>query len=128
MIAQVALSFVMLTSAGLLASSLGNLEGQRLGLIRRPHVARIDVPPQGATPETLSLLFARLRERVAGITGVRNVSYALSSPMDGNNWSSGISIGGRAADQDQSQGASWNRVGPSLLRDRRHARASWPRI
>ena len=115
-IAQVALSFVMLTSAGLLASSLGNLEGQRLGFDPASrYVARIDVPPQGATPETLSLLFARLRERVAGITGVQNVSYALSSPMDGNNWSSGISIGGRAPDQDQSQGASWNRVGPKYF-------------
>ena len=115
-IAQVALSFVMLTSAGLLASSLGHLEGQRLGFDPAGrYVARIDVPPQGATPETLSLLFARLRERVAGITGVQNVSYALSSPMDGNNWSSGISIGGRAPDQDQSQGASWNRVGPKYF-------------
>jgi len=115
-IVQVALSFVMLTSAGLLASSLGHLEGQRLGFDPAGrYVARIDVPPQGATPETLSLLFARLRERVAGITGVQNVSYALSSPMDGNNWSSGISIGGRAPDQDQSQGASWNRVGPKYF-------------
>ena len=115
-IVQVALSFVMLTSAGLLASSLGHLEGQRLGFDPASrYVARIDVPPQGATPETLSLLFARLRERVAGITGVQNVSYALSSPMDGNNWSSGISIGGRAPDQDQSQGASWNRVGPKYF-------------
>jgi predicted permease len=115
-IAQVALSFVMLTSAGLLASSLGNLEGQRLGFDPAGRfAARIDVPAQGATPETLALLFARLRERIAGIAGVQNVSYALSSPMDGNNWSSGISIGGRAANQEQSQGASWNRVGPQYF-------------
>lgn len=115
-IAQVALSFVMLTSAGLLASSLGNLEGQRLGFNPAGRfVARIDVPSAGQTPEKLSLLFTRLRERIGGVTGVQDVSYALSSPMDGNNWSSGISIGGRAPDQAQSRGTSWNRVGPKYF-------------
>jgi predicted permease len=35
--------------------------------------------------------------------------------MDGNNWSGGISIGGRAEDQLQTQGSSWNRVGPKYF-------------
>jgi len=112
-IAQVAMSFVMLTSAGLLASSLGNLEGQRLGFDPAGRfVARIDVPPQGQTPERLSLLFSRLGEHASRVAGVQSVSYALSSPMDGNNWQSSVAIGGRSLDRAQSQGTSWDRVGP----------------
>ena len=116
-IAQVALSFVLLTSAGLLASSLGNLERQPLGFDPANRlVLRIDVPPQGATPERLSLLFTRLQDRLSGLSGVGAVSYALSSPMDGNNWSSGMTIGGRAVDPSRTESTSWNRVGPSVLR------------
>jgi len=112
-IAQVALSFVMLTSAGLLASSLGNLERQPLGFDPANRlVVRLDVPPRTGTPEQLSMLFTRLQDRLAGISGVRNVSYALSSPMDGNNWSSRITIAGRAVDPSRPDGTSWNRVGP----------------
>jgi len=115
-IAQVALSFVMLTSAGLLASSLGNLEQQPLGFDPADRlVLRIDVPPQGATPERLSLLFTRLQDRLSGLSGVGAVSYALSSPMDGNNWSSGMTIGGRAVDPSRPESTSWNRVGPKYF-------------
>lgn len=112
-IAQVALSFVMLTGAGLLASSLANLERQPLGFDPTDRfVIRIDVLTQSATPERLPLLYARLQERLARVPGVSNVSYALSSPMDGNNWQSRISIAGRAVDPARPDSSTWNRVGP----------------
>jgi predicted permease len=115
-IAQVALSFVMLTSAGLLASSLGNLERQPLGFDPGNRlVVRADVPPQAATAERLSLLYTRLQDRLANVSGVRSVSYALSSPMDGNNWSSSIAISGRAVDPARPDSTSWNRVGPKYF-------------
>jgi hypothetical protein len=63
----------------------------------------------------LSLLFTRLQDRLSGLSGVGAVSYALSSPMDGNNWSSGMTIGGRAVDPSRPESTSWNRVGPKYF-------------
>ena len=104
----------MLTSAGLLAGSLGNLEGQRLGFdpIDRT-IVRVDPPAADQRPDRLSLLYERMRERIGRVPGVTSVSYALSSPMDGNNWSSGISIAGRTLDQGTQ--SSWNRIGPNYF-------------
>ncbi|MEO8677644.1 MAG: ABC transporter permease [Vicinamibacterales bacterium] len=113
-IAQVALSFVMLTSAGLLASSLGNLERQPLGFDPgNRFVLRIDVPPT-ATPEGLLLVYGRLQAHLAAVSGVKQVSYALSSPMDGNNWQSRMAMAGRTTDPSR-PGTSWNRVGPKYF-------------
>ena len=115
-IVQVTLSFVMITSAGLLASSLGQLERQPLGFESANRVVlRLDVPASGATEERLALLYSRLQERIRRVPGVVNVSYALYSPMEGNNWSSAISIAGRAADPARPESSSWNRVGPQYF-------------
>jgi predicted permease len=113
-IVQVALSFAMLASAGLLATSLRNLERQPLGFDPDDRlIIRIDPPAAAASePERLSLLYSRLQERLQRVSGVSAASYALYSPMEGNNCSSGISISGRAADPARPDSASWNRVGP----------------
>ncbi len=113
-ITQVALSFVMLTSAGLLSSSLGNLEGQRLGFDPTDRtIVRVDPPAADQRPDRLSLLYERMRERIGRVPGVTSVSYSLSSPMDGNNWSSSISIAGRTLNQGTQ--SSWNRIGPTYF-------------
>jgi predicted permease len=44
------------------------------------------------------------------VPGVEQVAYAMYSPMEGNNWSSGISIAGRKSDPNAPDGTSWNRV------------------
>ncbi len=113
-ITQVALSFTMLTSAGLLVSSLNNLEGQRLGFDPADRaIVRVDPPAADQTPDRLAILYERMRERLTRVAGVTAVSYALSSPMDGNNWSSSISIAGRTV--DRSKASSWNRIGPDYF-------------
>jgi predicted permease len=115
-VAQVALSFVMLTSAGLLAASLGNLERQPLGFETEYRwVIRIDPPALTGEPDRLAALYARIQDALAGVPGVRRASYALYSPMEGNNWSSRISIDGRAVDPVRPDSSSWNRVGPGYF-------------
>ena len=115
-ITQVALSFAMITSAGLLASSLSNLEGQKLGFDPDDRIViRMDAPGSVRTPEQFHSLFERLRERLMRVPGVIDASYSLSGPMDGNNWQSGISIAGRAFDPEHRDSASWNRVGPNYF-------------
>jgi predicted permease len=113
---QVALSFALLTSAGLLAGSLRNLENQPLGFDPSHRtVVRLSPPADLREPEQFARLFESLRERLNRVAGVVSVSYALSSPMDGNNWSSSLSIAGRPADLARPDNISWNRVGPDYF-------------
>jgi hypothetical protein len=108
---QVALSLVLLSSAGLLATSLANLERQRLGFTPADRlVVRIDPPAIAGNIDRLSALFARLDDNLRRVPGVERVAYAMYSPMEGNNWSSGISIAGRRSDPNRPDSASWNRV------------------
>jgi predicted permease len=114
-VAQVALTFVLLTGAGLLLGTLGALERQALGFdpVGRT-VVHID-PPTSPDPGEQSRRYEAMREALGRIPGVHAVSYALYSPMEGNNWSGGISIAGRASDPAAPDISSWNRVGPDYF-------------
>jgi len=115
-VAQVALSMVLLTSAGLLAGSLSNLEAQPLGFdANRRIVVRIDPPALAGAPEKLASLYGALHDQLLRVPGIESASYALYSPMEGNNWSSGISIEGRGADPARPASSSWNRIGPRYV-------------
>ena len=115
-IAQVSMSFAMITSAGLLAGSLNNLETQKLGFDPNNRlVIRIVLPDTVRTPEQFQSLFERLRERLQRVPGVVEAGYSLSGPMDGNNWQSRIRIAGRASDPEHPDQSSWNRVGPGYF-------------
>ncbi|HEX7777694.1 MAG TPA: ABC transporter permease, partial [Vicinamibacterales bacterium] len=112
-IVQVALSMVLLASAGLLAGSLARLERQPLGFVPDNRVVvRIDPPALADQPEKLAAFYQTVQERLQRASGVESATYALYSPMEGNNWSSLISIEGRADDPAQPIVSSWNRVGP----------------
>lgn len=117
LIVQVALSLVLLLSAGLLATSLNNLERQPLGFSPSNRmVAFIDLPATlaGDVPR-LSDLYARFDERLRQVPGVERVTFAMYNPMEGNNWSSVISIGGRQPDPNNETFSSWNRVTPGYF-------------
>jgi predicted permease len=116
LVVQVALSMVLLTSAGLLATSLGNLERQSLGFapVNRL-VVRIDPPALAGEAPQLEMLYSRFRDSLSKVPGVERVSYSLYSPMQGNNWSSLISIAGRPVDPKRADVSSWNRVGPGYF-------------
>jgi predicted permease len=111
LVVQVALSFALLTTATLLAKSLRNLEEQPLGFAPAHRtVFHIDPPAIAGEIERLSTMFSRISEGVRRIPGVENVAYSMYSPMDGNNWSSAVSISGRPSNPDQPEFSSWNRV------------------
>jgi predicted permease len=116
-IVQVALSMVLLASAGLLAGSLSRLEHQPLGFDpERRLVVRIEPPALADQPDRLAAFYQTLQERLQRTSGVERVSYALYSPMEGNNWSSILNIEGRpAADPTRPIVSSWNRVGPGYF-------------
>jgi predicted permease len=116
-IVQVALSLVLLSSAGLLATSLGNLEQQPLGFTPANRLVTFIETPSALAGDVprLTELFSRFDEKLRQVPGVERVGFSMYSPMQGDNWSSGISIGGRTPDPDNPTFSSWNRVTPGYF-------------
>ncbi len=83
-VAQVALSAMLLSAAGMFIRHLSNLEHLDLGF-RRDHVLLVSLDPSssGYTPERLSAAYLELLGRLEGIPGVRSVSLAAPSPLSG---------------------------------------------
>jgi predicted permease len=124
---QAALSLVLLVGAGLVTQSLRNLEHQSFGFETDGRlIVRINPQLAGYTVERLPSLYEQMLTRVGRLPQVLSASLSLYSPMEGNQWSSGISIEGRAGDPSRPESASWNRVsagyfetiGTRLLRGR----------
>jgi predicted permease len=115
-IVQVALSVVLIAGAGLLGQSLRRIERQPLGFATDGRVvARIRLPAPPTDPARLAPLYDSIRARLGEIPGVEQVSYALYSPLQGDNWSSEVAIEGRPADETTDDNSSWNRVGPDYF-------------
>jgi predicted permease len=101
----------------MLTQSLRMLESQPLGFDPANRlVAQLDLPATyGGDLPRLTALFRTLRERVERLPGVSAMTYALYTPMEGNNWSGGIGIEGLEATPDRPLNSSWNRVAPGFF-------------
>jgi predicted permease len=94
---QAAFSFVLLVGAGLLTTTLRNLEQQTLGF-SRDQVIIVGLNPalDGYTADRLPTLYRKLDERLPRIPGVSSASYALHAPLDEWNWGARLQFEGRA--------------------------------
>jgi predicted permease len=83
-VAQVALSVVLLSAAGLFIANLLNLEHTDLGF-RRDHVLLVTLDPSrsGYSGEQLSSAYQELLGRLATIPGVRSASASAPTPLQG---------------------------------------------
>ncbi|MBZ5654537.1 MAG: ABC transporter permease [Acidobacteriia bacterium] len=110
---QAALSLVLLCAAGLLVQSLQNMHHQHFGFeTANRYILHIDPQMAGYTPERLPAFYRQLHDTLAGIPGMSRVSFAMYSPMEGDNWNEVVYIEGQAPpppDSDQNV-ASWVRV------------------
>ena len=116
-IAQAAMSLVLLTAAALLAQSLRNLEHQDFGFeMQGRYIAWINPTLSNYKPEQMEQLYRRLDDSLKQVPGVRMVAPALYAPMSGDSWNSGVRIQGRpepAPKEDTSAG--WARVMPGFF-------------
>jgi predicted permease len=116
-IAQVAMSLVLLSAAALLGRSLRNLQHQNFGFeTEGRYIAWINPMLGNYKPEQLEPMFRKIDDRLGQIPGVRMVAPALYAPMTGDSWNDGIRIEGRpepGAKEDTS--ASWARVMPGFF-------------
>ena len=107
-IAQAAMSLVLLSAAALLGQSLRNLQHQNFGFETEGRfIAWINPMLANYKPEEILPLFRRINDQLRQIPGVRMVAPALYAPMTGDSWNNGIRIEGRpepAPKEDTSAG------------------------
>jgi predicted permease len=112
-VAQAALSLVLLCGAGLLTQSLRNLQHQEFGFdTDNRYIVHIGPQMAGYKPAQLNAFYRQLKDTLAAIPGVSRVSFSLYSPMEGDNWSETVYIEGQAPPPPDTNEnvASWVRV------------------
>jgi putative ABC transport system permease protein len=116
-IAQAAMSLVLLSAAALLAQSLRNLENQNFGFeTKERYLVSINPTLGGYKPEQMEQVYRRIDERLLRVPGVRMVAPALYAPMSGDSWNQGIRIAGRPEPgPEEDNGAGWARVMPGFF-------------
>ena len=116
-IAQAAVSLVLLSAAAMLGQSLRNLEHQNYGFdMKSRYVAWINPLLANYKPEQLDNLYKEIEEKLSAIPGVRKVSAALYAPMSGDNWNTGVHIEGKPEpDAKSDYGAGFVRATPGFF-------------
>jgi predicted permease len=97
-VAQVALSLLLLIGAGLFIQSLRNLRGLNPGFDTGNLLSlAIDPTINGYPKERTRELYRRLLERLGQIPGVSSVTLAIMPLLDGNEWDSSVTVEGYTA-------------------------------
>ena len=116
-VAQAALSLVLVSGAILLVQSLQKLEHQNFGFqTDHRYVVHVGHAFDGYSLEKLGVTYSELQQKLSAIPGVITASYSLYSPMGGDNWSGPVYIPGRTHDSgEHGDYASWLRIGPTYF-------------
>ncbi|MDX6464703.1 MAG: hypothetical protein QOE55_8400 [Acidobacteriaceae bacterium] len=102
---QAALSLVLLVAAGLFAQSLNKAETVDMKLdARNRYIAHINPQAAGYKNTEVEPLYQIIVDRFHQLPGVLNVGLSTYTPMEENNWGSGVKVHG---DPDLNKGASW---------------------
>jgi macrolide transport system ATP-binding/permease protein len=110
---QAALSLVLLVAAGLFAQSLSKAEGVDMKLdTTNRYIAHINPQAAGYKNTEVGPLYQTIVDRFHAIPGVLKVGLATYTPMEQNNWSSGVKIQG---ENDTNKGASWVKGTPEYF-------------
>jgi predicted permease len=92
---QAALSLVLLVGAGLFAQSLNKLQNTKLKLdAANRYIIHINPQSAGYATTQVEGLYRTIEERFHGLPGVVKVSLATYTPMEQNNWSTGVKLEG----------------------------------
>jgi predicted permease len=113
---QIALSMMLLVSAGLFARSLVNVMRATLGL-NPEHVVTFGVSPQlnGYKPEQIRQLAVRITDELAALPGATAVTGSLVPVLAGSNWGTNVSVEGFDAGPDTDTNSRYNEVLPGYF-------------
>lgn len=113
---QVALSLLVLFSAGLLVRSLQKLMAQDFGYARDHMViARLDPTGAGYSTSNMKLLAQQLVARLATAPGVRAVTYSTNGLFAGTESADAIIVPGFSASRPSDRNAMEDYVGPDYF-------------
>jgi predicted permease len=115
-VAQVALSLLLLIGAGLFSRSLMNLRALDPGFAPE-HLIAFSVDPalNGYDLPRRLLVLRQLQDEVAAEPGVRSVSMAQEALMTNSNMSHSIAVEGYEPKEDESMNPNFNTVGPGFF-------------
>jgi predicted permease len=115
-VAQMGLSVVPLSVAGLFIGALSNLEHLDLGF-QRDHVLLVTLDPTGSGYDggRLSLAYEELLARLAAIPGVRSATICGASPMSGVGANRGATVEGYQASPGEIRNIMENWVAPNYF-------------
>jgi predicted permease len=115
-VAQVALSVVVLVGAGLFLRTMYALQTTDLGF-RPEHLLAVALSPKNAGRSDAEVLpfFRAVRDRVSQLTGVEGVTFSQVRALSGNSWRTAVTVEGFDASGDAAQ-PSRNVVGPDYFR------------
>jgi macrolide transport system ATP-binding/permease protein len=95
-VAQAALSLVLLVGAGLFAQSLNKLEHSNMHLdARNRYIVHINPQAAGYPQTQLEALYRTMEDRFHALPGMVKVGISLYTPMEDNNWGTGIYVQGK---------------------------------
>ncbi len=116
-VAQLAMSLVLVSAAALLGQSLRNLEHQNFGFATDGrYLASINPTLSSYKPQQMEHLYREIDDRLVHDAGARMVAPVLYAPMSGDNWGEGIRVLGRPEPPaTEDTGASWARVMPGFF-------------
>ncbi len=102
---QAALSLVLLVAAGLFAESLNKAQNVDMKLdATNRYIAHINPQAAGYKNTEVEPLYQSIVDRFHAVPGVLKVGLATYTPMEENNWGSGVKVQGAS---DLNKGASW---------------------
>jgi macrolide transport system ATP-binding/permease protein len=110
---QAALSLVLLVAAGLFAQSLNKAQNVDMKLdSTNRYIAHINPQAAGYKNTEVEPLYQTIEDRFHAIPGVVHVALSTYTPMEQNNWGSGVKVQG---DPDINKGASWVKGTPEYF-------------
>jgi predicted permease len=115
-VAQVALSMLLLVGTGMLVRSTERLEHADVGIARdRLIIARVAAQQSGYTDARMNVLARDLMARAAAIPGIAAVSVSENGIFDGTESSTDVQVEGFTARVDSDTAVAYDDVGPGYF-------------
>jgi macrolide transport system ATP-binding/permease protein len=107
-VVQAALSLVLLVGAGLFAQSLNKLQSKDMKLdARNRYIVHINPQAAGYSQTQLEPLYREMEDRFHALPGVTKLGIATYTPMEDNNWGTGVDVQGQPPANPGGFGASY---------------------
>lgn len=115
-IAQVALSLLLVIGAGLFLRTLWNLQAVDLGYPKEKLLmATVDGATAGYKDAQLSMLWHDLTDRLRALPGIQGATYSINGLFSGSESGDQIDVEGFTPQNDRDKGSRFDTVGPEYF-------------